>query len=176
VNFFSLNLVLAIIWAFLTGSFTAASFLFGLVVGYLILWVARPYLGSDRYLASVIGLFRFVRQYLKEILVANVQLARDLLRPEMPFVPGIVEFRTHGLTRAEVVVLANMISLTPGTLSMDTDDTGTVLYIHSVYAHDLVALRESFQRLAGLIHGVKHPEGMPERRVGPGGIPERRGS
>jgi multicomponent Na+:H+ antiporter subunit E len=164
MNFFSANLVLSIVWTFLTGSFTVANFLFGLVVGYGILWLARPYLGSDRYLASVRGMFRFLAAYLKEIFVANVQLARDLVRPELPFVPGIVRYQTHGLSRPEVAMLANMISLTPGTLSMDTDESGTVLYIHSVYAADQVALQESFDRLAGLIHGVKHPAGMPDRR------------
>jgi multicomponent Na+:H+ antiporter subunit E len=158
MNFFALNLVLALIWSFLTGSFTAASFLFGLAVGYLILAVAEPYLGSGRYLASVLGGFRFMAIFLKEIVVANLQLARDLLRPTMPFVPGIVRFETQGLTKAEVVVLANMISLTPGTVSMDTDASGTIIYIHSVYMGDPQALRKSFQRLASLIEGVKHPK------------------
>jgi multicomponent Na+:H+ antiporter subunit E len=164
MNFFSLNLVLSIIWTFLTGSFTVANFIFGLAVGYAILWLAQPYLGSGRYLASVRGAFRFVGRYLKEILLANIQLARDLLRREMPFVPGIIEFQTRGLTSAEVAVLANMISLTPGTLSMDTDQSGSIIYVHSVYAGDPDELRRSAQRLADLIEAVKHPEGFPDRR------------
>jgi multicomponent Na+:H+ antiporter subunit E len=164
VNFFALNLTLAIIWTFLTGSFTVANFIFGLAVGYGIMALAAPYLGSGRYLASVTGLVRFVARYLKAILVANIQLARDLLRPRMPFVPGIIEFQTKGLTRAEVAVLANMISLTPGTLSMDTDETGSILYIHSVYAGDPDELRRSTQDLADLIESVKHPKGFEDRR------------
>jgi multicomponent Na+:H+ antiporter subunit E len=158
MNFFAMNLLLGVVWGFLTGSFTTASFLFGLVVGYAIIWVARPYLGSDDYVRGVVGLFRFVGQYLKEIWMANIQLARDLLRRELPFVPAIVRYQTHGLSKAEVTVLANMISLTPGTVSMDTDETGTVIYIHSVYAHDLPALEQSFRRLEGLIDGMKNQE------------------
>jgi multicomponent Na+:H+ antiporter subunit E len=164
MNFFALNLILSIIWTFLTGSFTVANFIFGLFVGYLILWLGQPYLGSGRYLSSVKGSIAFVAQYLKEIVVANIQLARDLLKREMPFVPGIIEFRTEGLSRAEVAVLANMISLTPGTLSMDTDESGTIIYIHSVYASDPVELRRATQGLADLIESVKRPKGYSERR------------
>jgi multicomponent Na+:H+ antiporter subunit E len=159
MNYFALNLVLGIVWLFLTGSFSTANLIFGLIVGYAAIAVGKPYLGSGKYVASVIGAFRFVRHYLYEIVVANMQLARDLLRREMPFVPGIVRYQTTGLTPAEVTVLANMISLTPGTLSMDTDETGTILYIHSVYAHDRDELTASFDKLASLIEGVKHPKG-----------------
>ena len=158
MNFFALNLVLALVWTFLTGSFTIANLLFGLGVGYGIIAVAEPYLGSRSYLRSVIGLKLFVWRFLKEIVVANIQLARDLLRPTLPFVPGIVRYETRGLNQAEVAVLANMISLTPGTLSMDTDAAGKVIYIHSVYAHDREALLRSFDTLASLIHRVKHTD------------------
>jgi multicomponent Na+:H+ antiporter subunit E len=161
MNFFALHLILGIVWLFLTGSFTTANLIFGLIVGYGVIAVAQPYLGSGNYVRSVIATFRFARKYLMEIVLANVQLARDLLKPDMPFVPGIIRYQTHGLTTAEVTVLANMISLTPGTLSMDTDETGTVLYIHSVYASDRGDLQASFDKLADLIKSVKHPEGKP---------------
>jgi multicomponent Na+:H+ antiporter subunit E len=161
MNFFALNLLLGIVWLFLTGSFTTANLIFGMVIGYAVIAVAQPYLGSGGYVASVIASFRFLRKYLKEIVLANIQLARDLLRPTMPFVGGIIRYETTGLTQAEVAILANMISLTPGTLSMDTDASGTVLYIHSVYAGDREQLRRSFDNLAGLIKSVKHPNGEP---------------
>lgn len=165
MTFFALNLVLAIVWTFLTGSFTTANLLFGLLVGYAVVALGQPYLGSAEYIASVRAGFRFIRVFVKEIVLANVQLARDLLRRDMPFVPGIVRYETNGLSPAEVTVLANMISLTPGTLSMDTDESGRVLYIHSVYAGNPEDLRASFDKLAGLITGVKHPAVHPTKPV-----------
>lgn len=158
MSFFALNLVLALIWLFLTGSFTLPNLLFGLLIGFVAIALARPYLDSGGYLRSVRGGFRFVRRFGQEVLVANLQLARDLLRVQMPFVPGIVAFETEGLSPAEVVVLANMISLTPGTLAIDTDEAGRIIYIHSLYAGDREALLESFQRLASLVKGVKDPQ------------------
>jgi multicomponent Na+:H+ antiporter subunit E len=163
MNYLALNLILSIIWTFLTGSFTVANFLFGLLVGYFVLWLGRPYLDTRFYLASVSGTFTFLGQYLRAIVLANIQLARDLLRPEMPFVSGIIEFKTEGLNRAEVAVLANMISLTPGTLSMDTDASGTIIYIHSVYAADPEELRRSTQEIADMVYRVKHPATSFER-------------
>ncbi len=156
MTFLALNLVLAIVWLFLTGSFGTVNLLFGFVIGYLVIRVGEPYLGSGGYIRSVRGSFRFLWVFLSEIVRANIQLARDLLRPELPFKPGIVRYETEGLTQGEVAVLANMICLTPGTVAMDTDEEGRVLYIHSVYADD-PNLHASFDHLAGLIKGVKHP-------------------
>ena len=158
MHFFALNLVLAIIWLFLTGSFTTANLLFGLLVGFAVLALAQPYLGSGGYVGSVRCFLRLMRVFLKEIAVANFQLARDLLRKDMPFVPGFIRFDTEGrLSTAELAVLANMISLTPGTLSMDTDESGRILYIHSVYASDPDASRAAFTHFLELIESVKQP-------------------
>lgn len=158
MHFLALNLILAIIWLFLTGSFTTANLLFGLVVGFAVLALGQPYLGSGGYITSVRNAFRLLRIFLKEIAVANVQLARDLLRPKLPFVPGFIQFDTEGrLTTAELALLANMISLTPGTLSMDTDESGRVLYIHSVYAGDPESQRAGFREFVELIERVRTP-------------------
>lgn len=159
MHFFALNLVLAIIWLFLTGSFTTANLLFGVVVGFAVLALARPYLGSGGYVGSVRALLRLMRVFLKEIALANFQLARDLLRKDLPFVPGFIRFDTEGrLSTAELAVLANMISLTPGTLSMDTDESGRVLFVHSVYSRDPDASRAEFMHFLELIESVKQPE------------------
>lgn len=159
MHFFALNLVLAIVWLFLTGAFTTANLLFGLVIGFAVLGLAQPYLGSGGYIGSVRCFFRLLRVFLKEIVVANFHLARDLLRKDLPFTPGFIRFDTEGrLSRAQLAVLANMISLTPGTLSMDTDEEGRVLYIHSVYARDPDATRADFMRFLELIESVKYPE------------------
>lgn len=159
MHYFALNLVLAIVWLFLTGSFTTANLLFGLVVGFGVLALAQPYLGSGGYIGSVRNLFRLMRVFFKDIVVANFQLARDLLRKDLPFVPGFIRFDTEGrLSNAQLAVLANMISLTPGTLSMDTDESGRVLYIHSVYARDPEAARASFMHFLELIENVKEPD------------------
>lgn len=153
MTYLALNLLLAIVWMFLAGNFSIGSLLFGFAIGFLVLVAARAFLGCTGYVRATFGLLRFLRVYFWEIVRANVQLARDLLRPEMPFKPGFLRVHVPGLSRTETVVLSNMISLTPGTLTVDWGE-GEVLYIHTIYAHDPAQVRTGVDLFADLIDGV----------------------
>jgi multicomponent Na+:H+ antiporter subunit E len=65
---------------------------------------------------------------------ANVDVAYRVLHPRMPIRPGIVKIRTRIKSEAGRVFLANSITLTPGTLSVDL--SGDVLYIHWIYVRE----------------------------------------
>lgn len=154
MGYLALNLVLALVWMFLSGGFTIGNLVVGLVVGYLGLAAGQPVLGSRRYVRGVVGSVKLVAVFLYELVVANLQLARDILRPVPPFEPGFVAFDVRDLPPVETVLLANMISLTPGTLTVDADDEAATLYVHSLYARDPERLREGFRAFADLIHGA----------------------
>jgi multicomponent Na+:H+ antiporter subunit E len=154
VSYFALNLLLAILWIFLWGQFTFPAFVVGLVVGFAAIAFSRAVLGSERYVRSVFGTVRLVLGFLRELVLANVQLARDILRPVPPFRPGFIAFDIRDLGPTETVFLSNLVSLTPGTLTVDSDDDGYTLYIHSVYAEDPEETRRSIRRLANLVHGA----------------------
>jgi len=64
------------------------------------------------------------------IIAANLQVAYIVLHPDMPIKPGIVRVRTSLKTSAARTVLANSITLTPGTFTVDMDEDEGVLYIH----------------------------------------------
>jgi multicomponent Na+:H+ antiporter subunit E len=154
LSYFALNLLLAILWLFLWGDFSFPTFAIGLLVGFAAISLPRTVLGSGRYVRSVVGVVRLFVGFFRELVLANVQLARDILRPVPPFRPGFIAFDIRDLGPTETVFLANLISLTPGTLSVDSDDEGFTLYIHSVYAEDPEETRRSIRRLANLVHGA----------------------
>ncbi len=60
---------------------------------------------------------------------ANLQVTFLLLHPRMPIKPGVVRIRTGLRSRAALAILANCITLTPGTLTIEASDDG-VLYVH----------------------------------------------
>ena len=62
-------------------------------------------------------------------LKANLQGAYLVLHPQMPINPGIVKVKTKLKSKAALTVLANSITLTPGTLTVDAEEDGT-LYVH----------------------------------------------
>lgn len=64
------------------------------------------------------------------VIKANLEVAYIVLHPELPIRPGIVKVRTSLKTTAGRVALANSITLTPGTFTVDLDDEQGVLYVH----------------------------------------------
>jgi multicomponent Na+:H+ antiporter subunit E len=154
VSHLTLNILLALVWMLLFGDFTMGNLMVGLVVGFLAISFSRPVLRSQRYVRAVMGTFRLIIGFLRELTLANLQLARDILSPVPPFVPGFVAFDVRDLGPTETVALANLVSLTPGTLSVDLDDDGFTLYVHTLYAQDPEDTRRGIRKLANLVHGA----------------------
>ena len=63
------------------------------------------------------------------VIVANIDVAYRVLHPKMPINPGIVKIKTNLKTDSGITALANSITLTPGTLTIDLTEDG-FLYIH----------------------------------------------
>jgi multicomponent Na+:H+ antiporter subunit E len=129
------NLTLTFVWVALTGSFNLLNFLFGYVVGYFLL---RLSLGasSHRYFLFIPRLLSFMMYFLTELIKANIQVAIDVVTPPFYMTPGIVAVPLAAKTDAEISLLANLITLTPGTLSLDVSDDRSVLYVHVMYLKD----------------------------------------
>jgi multicomponent Na+:H+ antiporter subunit E len=154
MSYFAFNLLLAIFWVFMTGNFSLLGFVAGFVIGFVGLWFGRHVIGSGQYTRNMVGVFRLVSVFLYELVVANVHLAQDILRREPRFQPGFLAFDVRDLPPLETVMLGNMISLTPGTLTVDASEDGGMLYIHTVYAQDPERARRGFRKFADLIHGA----------------------
>lgn len=74
--------------------------------------------------------FLYYGYFLKELVRSNLALARIVLSPSLPIAPGIVKVRTRLKSRMGRLMLANSITLTPGTLTVELD--GEWLYVHWV--------------------------------------------
>jgi len=75
-------------------------------------------------------LFWYLPVLLKEVVMANLDVAQRVVRPRMPIHPGIVKANTTLTSELGLTFLANSITLTPGTLSVDVDKNKGLLYIH----------------------------------------------
>jgi len=72
----------------------------------------------------------YVPIFLWQCLKANIDVAYRVLHPKLPINPGIVKVKTDLKTDTALTFLANSITLTPGTMSVDIDKDNGVLYIH----------------------------------------------
>ena len=83
----------------------------------------------------------FVFFFLKELLVSSVRVALDVLKPSFTFTPGVIAFPLSAKSDLEITLLANVISLTPGTLRLDVSEDRQTLYVHAMYAENPEAVR-----------------------------------
>lgn len=90
-----------------------------------------------KFLTKIIKVISFGFFYLKEVVVSNVQVAADIVTPQHLMKPKILEVDVSNLTPRQLFVASNLITMTPGTLTLDVVD-GT-LFIHSMYCVDKVA-------------------------------------
>lgn len=81
-------------------------------------------------------IIEFVGFYLYEILSSNLRLARDILSPSARMKPAILKVNVEGLTDRQLLAMANLVTMTPGTLSLDVLDDRRTLMVHSLYVED----------------------------------------
>lgn len=134
-NFLS-NILLMVLWVDITGEFNAINFAFGFILGYLTLYIITLEGNNPKYFTLMPKLIGFFFFFLFELLKANLQVAFDVITPKFYMTPGIVRLPLEAKTDLEITSLANLITLTPGTLSLDVSDDRKVLYVHSMYIGD----------------------------------------
>lgn len=143
---FLFNIALAAVWCSLTASFSAWNFLAGMVVGAFVIeayTLATP--GTD-YLRNGLRLASFVVYFLGLLIKSNLQVTGAVLRPSK-LAPRIVRYPVKGMSDVERATLANAITLTPGTLTIDECPNGEWLYIHAMFGHDPDAVRRDIDEL-----------------------------
>lgn len=131
-----LNIGLAIIWMLLRNDFSPVEFFIGYVVGIALLFVLRRFLHFDFYFRRVIAIIKLLLLFLWELILANIDVIKIVLSPKLNIQPGIVAVPTKLKTDWEVTLLASLISLTPGTLSMYFSEDGKTIYVHSIHVPD----------------------------------------
>lgn len=145
---FLVNLVLALAWTAVMGAFNVTTFVAGYVLGYGVLWLARPALGPSGYYKGLWRGIAFAAFYLWELVVSSVRVAFDVLTPRHRMRPGVVAVPIRARTDFEITALSNLVTLTPGTLTLDVCDSRTTLYVHAMYLDDGPdGIREEVQEL-----------------------------
>jgi multicomponent Na+:H+ antiporter subunit E len=92
-------------------------------------------------------LIAFAVWFARELAVANVQVAWDVITPRDRVEAGIVELRLRSRTDAEIAAIANLVSLTPGTLTLAIRRDPATIWVHGMYAPDAEAFRRRLLRM-----------------------------
>ncbi len=150
MNGFLWNILLAVVWAAITGDFAPGNLILGFALGFLLLFVTRRMTGTGDYARKLGQALLLLAYFFWELLLSNLRVASDVLRPRLHLRPGVVAVPLDASTDAEIVLLANLITITPGSLSLDVSADRRTLYLHVMTFEDPEAVRhkvkEGFER------------------------------
>lgn len=136
MSLFLTNLLLSLAWVALTGQYQAGNFFVGLLLGFVAIRITLRGKSSQAYSARLKAIAGFVLFFIKELIVANLKVAFDVLTPRHHMRPGIVAIPLDLKTDLEITVLTTLITLTPGTLCLHVTDDRRTLYLHAMYIDD----------------------------------------
>lgn len=139
-----------LVWCALQGTFAPLTVVLGAAVGGGVLLFARPLYQDDATdlpgdtarlqtamtrLKRVFWFFDMLAYFVYALLISSLEVARAILRPDMNLSPGVIALKLEESVDSdlEITTLANLISLTPGTLSLEVSSDKQVLFIHSMF-------------------------------------------
>ncbi len=103
---------------------------------YLLAWLLSFFYDRSGHFKKLPLIFGLVIFYLRQLFSASILVAYDVLTPKEHIKPGIVAFPLQAKTDLEITLLANLITLTPGSLSIDVSKDRKILYVHEIYIKD----------------------------------------
>lgn len=140
-----LNLLFAGVFMILLGSGSIGVFLSGFAIGYAALWLSKPLYQNTRYFMTLPKTINLVGYFLKELIVSNLRVLWDVITPRHINRPGIIGIPLAAQTDLEIFIVASLISLTPGTLSVDLSEDRKTLFVHVMFLDDVEKAREEIK-------------------------------
>ena len=170
---------LTLVWVGLWGSVTAANVLGGLAVSLVLVLLLRPSPAGAPAVLSPVALLRFTLRFFADLVVSSVQVVRLALRPRLDLRQGIVSVQVPGASDTLLTVLADAISLTPGTLTVDVEPSTATLYVHVLDVGDgpdgVREVREGLRDQArAAVRAIGSAEARSQVRSGTAGAGDRR--
>lgn len=142
--------LLALAWMAMTERFTLPNLVFGFLLAYLVIYVSQRVVQSAAFIRKLNRFIVLLIVFVKELVVANFRVAYDVITPTYYMRPGIVAVPLDAKTDSEITMLANLISLTPGSLSLDVSSDRKVLYVYNMFVDDrdefIREVKQEFER------------------------------
>jgi multicomponent Na+:H+ antiporter subunit E len=140
------SILLALAWAALQGEITLANLVAGYIVGYVVLaLLARGGVMPSTLSAKTAHAISLAAFFGRELLIANVRVALDVLRPGMRIEPAVVAIPLDVTTDGEILLLSMLINITPGSVTIDLSDDRRTLYVHVMHMASAAATRQEIK-------------------------------
>lgn len=143
---FAILITLFAVWGLLSGFNEWAQVIIGLVVAVLVTtWLRESLIKDQDFGRLKKGFIKayclFLILWLKDLVLANIEVARIVLSKNMNIQPDFYEIKQPHQSAINQTIIANAITLTPGTLTVDFDDE--IIVIHALKKHHYEDLKSS---------------------------------
>ena len=147
MNLLLLTIVIALGWCAATASFSLGNLLFGALLATVALYFVRGRIGGLSFGRKLVHVLALLWLFIKELMLSAIRVGMLVLRPDLKarLRPELIEFPLTVESDLEITLLANLITLTPGTLSVDVSDDRKVLLVHAIDVPDRDALIEDIR-------------------------------
>ena len=150
------SILLALAWAALQGEITLTNLLAGYAIGYVVLaLLAKGGVMPSTFASKTAHAVRLTGFFIWELLLANVRVAIDVLRPRTTIQPAVVAIPLDVTSDGEILLLSMLINITPGSVTIDLSDDRRTLYVHVMHMVSAEAsrreIKEGFERRVKLL-------------------------
>lgn len=133
MNLFILNLILAVGFSIITTRYTLTGISAGFAIGYLALWVTRPLYDQPEYFQRVHRALILIVYFVYSLFASGLRVFWNVIALPGDTRPGIVAVPLTAESDIEIMLVANLISLTPGTLSLEVSADRRWLFVHFMF-------------------------------------------
>ena len=130
------NIALALAWCALAGRLTIGDLLVGFAIGYALLGWLVPSPSARAYVGRIPRVLTFIMVYAFEVMISSLRIAWEIVTPVPRRRPGIIEVPLDVNTDAEIALLANLVTFTPGTVAIDIAEDGSHMVVHDMFIKD----------------------------------------
>ena len=150
------SLLLALAWAALQGEVSLLNLVVGYVCGYVVLaFLAKGGVMPSTMLSRTQRAASLAVFFLRELLLANVRVAADVLRPRTAIQPAVLAIPLDVTSDAEILLLSMLINITPGSVTIDLSEDRRTLYVHVMHMVSAVTsrreIKDGFERRVKLL-------------------------
>lgn len=146
LGLFSLNIILALTWTALQGQLNMANFVIGFVVGAGLIYMFQSMFFDPIYFRKSAITIKLLLIFLRELVKSNMAVLKVVLSPRIRVRSGVIAVPTELTDELALTSLANMITLTPGTLTLDISPDRRYLFVHTLNLDDPEVIRQDIRQ------------------------------
>ncbi len=127
-----INLFIGVLWMFLQDNWELLTFFSGYLFGLLVLFILRKYFPTKFYPITLFAVMQLAVLFLYELFISSITVIRQVIRPKINVTPGIFTLETELEGDLEVILLALLLTLTPGSVVVEVSPDNKKFYIHAM--------------------------------------------